>query len=86
MVALQGNDEKLDYWLACCVRGKQKLTQPIIDDDGFTYPPGLVVVARTWLWTYMLRRNGILASYYSNKCEIVEASKKTKSKRTFYYY
>ena len=25
LVAPQGNDEKSDYWLACCVRGKQKL-------------------------------------------------------------
>ena len=59
MVAPQENDEKSDYWLECCVRGKQKLAQPIIDDDGFTYLTGLVVVAGTWLWTYMLRRNGI---------------------------
>ena len=47
LVAPQGNDEKSDYWLACCVRGKQKLAQLITDDDGFTYPIGLVVVART---------------------------------------
>ena len=59
MVAPQGNDEKSNYWLAHCVRGKQKLSQLIIDDDGFTYPTGSVVVARTWLQTYMLRRNGI---------------------------
>ena len=59
LVAPQGNDEKSDYWLAHCVRGKQKLTQPITDDDGFTYPTSLVVVARTWLRTYMLRMNGI---------------------------
>ena len=31
----------------------------IIDDDGFTYPTSSVVVTGTWLWTYMLRRNGI---------------------------
>ena len=49
LVAPQGNDEKYDYWLARFVRGKQKLAQPITDDDGFTYPTGLVVVARTWL-------------------------------------
>ena len=61
LVAPQGNDEKSDYWLACCVRDKQNLAQSIIDDDGFTYPTGLAVVAGTWLQTYMLRRNGILA-------------------------
>ena len=31
----------------------------ITNDDGFTYPTSLVVVGKTWLWTYMLRRNGI---------------------------
>ena len=61
LVAPQGNDEKSDYWLARCVRGKQKLAQSITDDDGFTYPTGSVVVAGTWLRTYMLRRNGIPA-------------------------
>ena len=53
------HSEKSDYWLACCVRGKQKLAQPITDDDGFTYPTGSVVVARTWLQTYMLKRSEI---------------------------
>ena len=61
LVATQRNDEKYDYWLAFCARGKQKLAQPIIDDDGFTYPVGSVVVTGTWLRTYMLRRNGIPA-------------------------
>ena len=61
LVAPKGNDEKSDYWLARCVRGKKKLTQPITDDDGFTYPIGSVVVAGTWLGIYMLRRNGIPA-------------------------
>ena len=59
MVVPQGNDKKLDYGLAHIVQGKQNLAQPIIDDDGFTYLIGLVVVARTWLQTYMLRKNGI---------------------------
>ena len=49
LVAPQGNDEKLDYWLAHCVRGKKKLTQLITDDDGFTYSIGSMVVAGTWL-------------------------------------
>ena len=61
LVAPQGNDDKSNYWSAHCVRGKQRLAQPIIDDDGLTYPTGSVVVAGTWLWTYMLRRNGIPA-------------------------
>ena len=47
LVTPQENDEKSNYWLACCVRGKKNLAQSIIDDDGFTYPTILVVVART---------------------------------------
>ena len=31
------------------------------DDDGFMFPTGLVVVAGTWLRTYMVRKNGIPA-------------------------
>ncbi len=59
LVAPQGNDEKSYYWLARCVRGKKKLAQLITDDDGFTYPTGSMVVAGTWLWTCMLKRNKI---------------------------
>jgi hypothetical protein len=59
IIPAQGNDEKSDYWLAHCVRGKKKLAQPITDDDGFTYPTSSVVVTGTWLRTYMLRRNEI---------------------------
>ena len=54
-------NEKSDYWLAHCVRGKQKLAQPIIDDDGFPYPTSLVVITGRLSQTYMLRRNGIPA-------------------------
>ena len=71
-VAPQGNAKKSDYWLARCVRGKKKLAQPITDDDdGFTYPTGSVVVARTWLRTYMLRRNGIPAFEDYQKHKII---------------
>lgn len=49
LVAPQGNDERSDYWLTHCVRGKQKLVQPMTDGDGFTYPTGSVVVVGTWL-------------------------------------
>ena len=59
MVVPQGNDEKSNYCLAHCVRGKKKLARPIIDDDGFTYP--IVVCFKTWLQTYILRRNEIHA-------------------------
>ena len=55
LVAPQGNDEKSDYWLAHCVRGKQKLVQLITNDDGFTYPTSSVVVVGTWLQTYTFK-------------------------------
>ena len=71
LVAPQGNDEKSNYWLACCVRGKKKLVQPTIDDDGFTYHTSSVVVPGTWLWTYMLRRNGIPTFKDYQKCKII---------------
>ena len=61
LVAPQGNDDKSDYQLAHYVRGKQNLAQPITDDDGFKYPTSSVVVAGTWLRTYIFRRNGIRA-------------------------
>ena len=71
LVAPQGNDEKSNYWLARCVRGKQKHAQPITNDHGFTYPTGSVVVSGTWLWTYMLRRNEILAFEDYQKKKII---------------
>ena len=61
VIAPQGNEERSDYWLARCVWVKHKLTQPMEDDDGFMFPTGSVVVAGTWLRTYMIRKNGILA-------------------------
>ena len=61
VVAPQGNEERSDYWLARCVQVKHKLTQPMEDDDGFMFPTGSVVVAGTWLRTYMVRKNGIPA-------------------------
>ena len=47
------------------------IAQLITDDDGFTYPTGLVVVAGTWLQTYMLRRNGIPAFKDNQKHKII---------------
>lgn len=48
LVAPEGNDERLDYWLAHYVQGKQKLAQLMTDDDMFTYPIGSHVVVGTW--------------------------------------
>ena len=71
LVAPQGNDEKSNYWLSHCVRGKKKLEQLITNDDGFTYPTGLMVVVGTWLRTYMLRRNETLTFEDYRKHKII---------------
>ena len=41
------NDEQTEYSLARCVEPKKKLTCHQVDDDGFEYPIGSVVVAGT---------------------------------------
>jgi len=38
VVAPEGNEEGIEYWLASCVEKKYKLTQPRCDDDEFHYP------------------------------------------------
>ena len=53
------NDEHIEYGLARCVEPKKKLTCHQVDDDGFEYPIGFVIVVGIWLRTYLTRRNGI---------------------------
>ena len=55
------NDELTEYWLARCVEPKKKLTCHQVDNDGFEYPIGSIIVADTWLCRYLTRRNGLLA-------------------------
>jgi hypothetical protein len=43
------------------VEPKKKLTCHQVDDDGFEYPIGFVVVAGTWLHRYLTRRNSFPA-------------------------
>ena len=38
---------------------KKKLICHQVDDDGFEYPIGSVVVAGTWVRRYLTRRNGL---------------------------
>ena len=47
----------------------KKLTCHQVDDDGFEYPIGSVIVAGTWLRTYLTRRNGLptFEDYQSKK-------------------
>ena len=61
IIAPNDNDEQIKYWLARCVEHKKKLICHQVDDDGFEYPIGSIVVAGTWLRTYLTRRNGLPA-------------------------
>ena len=47
IIAPNDNDEKTENWLARCVEPKKKLTCHQVDDDGFEYPIGFVVIAGT---------------------------------------
>ena len=47
VVALEGNEEEIKYWLARCVERKHKLVHPGVDDDNFEYPTSSVVVVGT---------------------------------------
>ena len=38
---------------------KKNLIYHQVDDDGFEYPIGFVIVVGIWLRTYLTRRNGI---------------------------
>lgn len=61
VVAPEDNEEGTEYWLARCVEPKHKLTTPRVDDDGYDYPTGSVVVVGTWLRKYLTRKNGLPA-------------------------
>ena len=61
VVALEGNEEEIEYWLVKHVERKNKLVHPRVDDDKFEYPIGSVVVVGTWLRKYLIRKNGLLA-------------------------
>ena len=61
VIAPIDNDEQTEYWLARCVEPKKKLTCHQVDDDGFEYPIGSVVVAGTWRRRNLTRRNGLPA-------------------------
>ena len=59
VMALEGNEEEIEYWLDWCVKIKYKLTHTWHDDDGFEYPTGSMVVVNTWLWKLFSRRNDL---------------------------
>ena len=47
VIVLSDNDEQTEYWLARCVEPKKKLTCHQVDNDGFEYLIGSVVVDDT---------------------------------------
>ena len=44
MVSLRGNEWHTDYWLACCLDGKQTLIISLSDSKGNDFPIGLMVI------------------------------------------
>ena len=49
IIALEDNEEGIDYYLFHCVQAKLKLDHSVIDGEGLEYHIGVVVVANTWL-------------------------------------
>ncbi len=49
VIALEDNEEGIDYYLCHCVEAKQKLDHSVIDGEGLEYHVGAVVVTGTWL-------------------------------------
>ena len=47
VIAPNDNDENTEYWLAKCVEPKKKFIFHQVDDDGFEYPIGSIIVAGT---------------------------------------
>ena len=47
VIAPNYNNEQTEYWLARCVEPKKKLTCHQVDDDGFEYLIGSIVVVCT---------------------------------------
>ena len=56
VIAPNDKNEHTEYCLARCVEPKKKLTCHQVDDDGFEYPIGPVIVTGTCLCTYLTRR------------------------------
>ena len=49
IIALEDNEEGIDYYLYHCVQAKQKLDHLVIDGEGLEYHISVVVVTGTWL-------------------------------------
>ena len=48
IIALEDNEEGIDYYLCRCVQAKQKLDHSVIDGEGLECHVGAVVVIDTW--------------------------------------
>ena len=58
MVAPKNNEWGSEYWLACCLEGKQTILKPITDDENIEFPTRSMVIK----WEYLT-----LAAQYKRK-------------------
>ena len=49
VAAPKGNEWGTDYWLACCLEGKQTLNVSLIDSEGIHFPIGSMVIKGEYL-------------------------------------
>ena len=49
MVSLRGNEWHNDYWLTCCLDGKQTLIVSLSDSEGNDFPIGSMVIKGEYL-------------------------------------
>ena len=43
------NEWGSDYWLACCLEGKQTILKPVTDDENIEFPTSLMVIKGHYL-------------------------------------
>ena len=49
MVAPKNNEWGFDYWLACCLEGKQTILKPVTDDENIEFPTDSMVIKGEYL-------------------------------------
>ena len=66
MVAPKNNEWGSDYWLACCLEGKQTILEPITDDENIEFPTGSMAIKGEYLTlaARQKRKNGYVYQDY----------------------
>ena len=49
MVAPKNNEWGFDYWLECCLKGKQTILELVTDDENIEFPTGSMVIKGEYL-------------------------------------